>query len=62
MIAFVANLTVYGFWCSEGRFAELLKILEEPSATGPGRFSQALRIGGIGLAKENEDLATLLAA
>ncbi len=62
MIAFVAEITLYGFRHPEGLLAELLKTLEESSATPQTSSSQALRIGGIGLAKENADLATLLAA
>jgi hypothetical protein len=31
--AFVAELTLYGFWVAEGLFAELLKILEKDDAT-----------------------------
>ena len=34
VIAFVAKLKLYGFWRGEGRFAELLRILEKDGATG----------------------------
>lgn len=36
LIAFVAKLKRYGFWPGEGRFAELLRILEKEGATGWG--------------------------
>jgi hypothetical protein len=50
LIAFVAKLRLYGFWRGEGRFAELLRILEKDGATGLGGSQRALRFVGIGLA------------
>ncbi len=46
VIAFVAELTLYGFRHAEGLFAELLKILEEPSATAPAVLRR--RCGSVG--------------
>ena len=43
LIAFVAKLTLYGFWPGEGRFAELLRILEKDGATGLARPATARR-------------------
>ena len=48
LIAFVAKLKLYGFWRGEGRFAELLRILEKDGATGLGGWQRAVRIVGIG--------------
>jgi hypothetical protein len=50
LIACVAKLRLYGFRRPEGRFAELLSILEKHGATGLGDLQVALRIGGNGRA------------
>ena len=50
LIAVFAKLTLYGLWCGEGRFAELLKILENDGATGLGGWAGGLRRFGMELA------------
>ena len=52
LIAVFAKLTLYGLWCGEGRFAELLRILENDGATGLSGSAGALRSVGMGLAWE----------
>ena len=48
LVALVAKLRVYGFWRREGRFPELLRILEKDRATGLGVSEYAWRLDGIG--------------
>jgi len=47
LIAFVAKLTLYGFWCGKGRFPEFLKTSEN---SGAMRFDASL-IVGVGVAR-----------
>ena len=40
MVAFVAELTLYGFWVVSGRFAELGRLLEKLGAPGCSAFAK----------------------
>ena len=54
LVAFVTELTVYGFGFVEGHFAEFLSILENRGATGLDNLPRALRVVGIGRAKQRD--------
>jgi hypothetical protein len=50
LIAFVAELTLYGYWGEKRLFAELLRILENRGAMALGRWVDSSRMVGMGLA------------